>query len=119
MTSLGCITVHSGLLGRPWATLLASLASTDSVQALFFQILMEKLVLLISTPLPDGMAVCASPGDQVEASGAPKSTRAAKSRPVGARWEQPGQSSWPCRLGLAVNVMESTANQPELKSSQS
>ena len=38
-----------------------------------FQILMEKHVLLISTPTSNGIAVFAGPGDRVGASGAPKS----------------------------------------------
>ena len=73
----------------------------------------EKLDLAISMPLSSGIAVCAGPGVRVGATGAEKS------RPSGPKWlrraksEWPGPSSWADQFGLAVNVMEMTANQPE------
>ena len=69
--------------------------------------------------LPNVMGVCACQSEQVGASGAPKSHSSGQKWTRGARWEQPGQSSWPCRFGLAVKVVGRTGNQPPVKSSRS
>ena len=79
----------------------------------------EKSGSLESTPLLHGIVCFEGPGTQVGA------TWAEKSSPIGPEWprsgksERSGQSSWPCRFGLAVNVMERTATQPKIKSSRS
>ena len=47
-----------------------------------------------------------------------------KSSPIGPEWprsgksEGSGQSRWPCRFGLAVNVMERVGKSARLKSDQ-
>ena len=105
-----CILEHFGalwaLLGRTLTTLGTVLTSTWGLQALFFTILWEKSDLCISTPLSNGIASLAGPGNQVGA------TCVQKSHPIGpkcfrtGKLQGPGQSNLASRLGRAVRVME-------------
>ena len=60
----------------------------------------------------------AAPGEQDGAIWAQKSHPNNPKLPRRGKSEGSGQSSWPCRFGLAVNFMERTGNQPRTKSDQ-
>mgnify|MGYP000394751127 CR=1 FL=1 len=63
-------------------------------------------------PLSSEITVCAGPGNQVGALGGKSPTARRSGGPRSGKAEGSGQSSWPCRFGLAVNVMGLTENQP-------
>ena len=78
----------------------------------------EKLDFRISIPLPHGMLCFEGPGTQVGATWAEKSSPTGPACARSGKSEGSGQPSFAGRCGLAVKVMERTANQAETASSR-